>query len=158
MDAVKVRTYKQEDCYELMALFYQTVHEINKADYTKRQLEVWAPKEMDFNRWHARFSNSYTLVAVSEDKIVGFGNVEVNGYLDCLYVHKDYQRQGIASSIYEGLEKEVKDSSFIMTEASKTALLFFKSKGFRVQRAQKVIRQNIELENFKMYKIKKSET
>ena len=34
---MEIREYRPEDCRELAALFYDTVHEVNAADYTKEQ-------------------------------------------------------------------------------------------------------------------------
>ena len=32
--------------------------------------------------------------------IIGFGDIAQMGYLDRLYVHEDYQRQGVASGLW----------------------------------------------------------
>ncbi|MFR1837176.1 MAG: GNAT family N-acetyltransferase [Turicibacter sanguinis] len=157
---IEIRSYIAEDFVFLTELFYQTVHQINQKDYSLRQLEVWAPKEVETQKWNKRFLSSYTVVALIKEKIVGFGNIDCDGYLDCLYVHANYQRQGVATLIYEALEQKVKRQNHrIETHASITAIPFFQAKGFNVLRPQVVIRQGIELENFIMEKvIKKSET
>lgn len=36
----KLRKYKSSDCGEIIELFYNTVHSINKKDYTQIQLDV----------------------------------------------------------------------------------------------------------------------
>ncbi|MFR9295946.1 MAG: GNAT family N-acetyltransferase, partial [Turicibacter sanguinis] len=66
----------------------------------------------------------------------------------------NYQRQGVATLIYEALEQKVKRQNHrIETHASITAIPFFQAKGFNVLRPQVVIRQGIELENFIMEKV-----
>ena len=70
---VKLRRYRPEDCGKLAELFYETVHFVNAADYTKEQLDVWAPKQRDLDAWHASLLSHYTLVAEMGTKIVGFG-------------------------------------------------------------------------------------
>ena len=45
-----LRKYATADCGELVRLFYETVHTINVADYTKEQLDAWAPENVDFER------------------------------------------------------------------------------------------------------------
>ena len=37
--------------------------------------------------------------------IIGFGDIAQMGYLDRLYVHEDYQRQGVASVLCGQLEQ-----------------------------------------------------
>ena len=39
--------------------------------------------------WNKSFLKNYTIVAVENSIIVGFGDISEVGYLDRLYVHKD---------------------------------------------------------------------
>lgn len=93
---VKLRRYRPEDCGKLAELFYETVHFVNAADYTKEQLDVWAPKQRDLAAWNASLLSHYTLMAEMGTEIVGFGDMDENGYLDRLYVRWDCQKRGIA--------------------------------------------------------------
>ena len=63
-----------------------------------------------------------TLV-LSQLTIVGFGDIEENGYLDRLFVRPDYQRMGIGTAICNKLEGAVQGNVF--THASITAKPFF---------------------------------
>lgn len=42
-----LRKYTESDCKQLSELFFQTVHKINKKDYSKEQLNVWATGKVD---------------------------------------------------------------------------------------------------------------
>lgn len=55
--------------------------------------------------------------------IVGFGDIDNTGYLDRLYVHKDYQNQGIAKAMCDKLEQHNAYNE-ITTHASITAKPF----------------------------------
>lgn len=134
-----IRKYSPSDCVHLAELFYQTVHAVNAGDYTKEQLDVWADGKVDLAKWNQSFSEHYTAVALMDDVIVGFGDIDKSGYLDRLYVHKDYQRQGVASAICDELEKAV-DADTITTHASITAKPFFEQRGYEVMKEQQVIR------------------
>ena len=90
---MELRKYNANDCKELAQLFYDTVHTINAKDYTKEQLNVWATGQIDFEKWNASLSENYTVIAVEKNVIVGFGDMDKTGYLDRLFVHKDYQRK-----------------------------------------------------------------
>jgi putative acetyltransferase len=74
-----LRNYQSSDCGEIMELFYNTVHVINARDYSPDQLNAWAPRELDEGRWDRSFKEHYTLVAVENSKIVGFGDIDSMG-------------------------------------------------------------------------------
>ena len=143
-----IRKYQPSDCPRLAKLFYQTVHEVNKKDYTKEQLNAWATGEVDLDAWNHSFLEHYTLVAVEQDRILGFGDIDETGYLDRLYVHKDHQRERIASELCDKLEAHVPFN--IRTHASITAKPFFQKRGYKVIKEQQVERRGILLTNFVM--------
>ena len=144
-----LRKYKPTDCKVITELFYNTVHTINLKDYSKEQVNVWATGNVDLEKWNDSFSKHYTVIAEIDDTIVGFGDIDKNGYLDMLYVHKDYQKQGVATAICNELEKAV-NTPKIITHASITAKDFFEKRGDKVLKKQQVEREGIFLINFVM--------
>lgn len=115
---MELRRYQQSDCEELTELFYNTVHTVNAKDYTKEQLDVWATGQADLAKWNQSLQEHYSVVAVENGVIVGFGDIDKTGYLDRLYVHADYQGRGIATAICNQLERAVQGD--ITTHASIT--------------------------------------
>ena len=103
---MKIREYKSSDCNEIADLFYNTVHCINAKDYTEDQLNVWATGNIHIDEWNESFLNNYTVIAEENGIIIGFGDINDGGYLDRLYVHKDYQSIGVATAICDRLEKK----------------------------------------------------
>lgn len=146
-----LRKYNPSDCKFLAQLFYQTVHSVNAKDYTKEQLAAWATGNVNLDEWDKSFLEHLTIVAIENEIIVGFGDIDKTGYLDRLYVHKDYQKQGIAFAICDELEQAV-DGENIITHVSITAKPFFEQRGYRTVKEQQVIRNGISLTNFVMEK------
>ena len=146
-----IRQYEPTDCEHLAKLFYETVHTINAKDYSQEQLNVWATDNIDLEVWNKSLSEHYTVVGVENNIIVGFGDIDKSGYLDRLYVHKGYQRQGIATAICNKLEQAVKVNK-IITHSSITAKPFFEQRGFNVVKEQQVVREGIALTNYVMEK------
>lgn len=146
-----IRNYVPADCQTLAELFFDTVHSVNAADYTKEQLRVWASKEVDFKDWNRSFLEHTTLIAVEHGVITGFADMDQTGYLDRLYVHRDYQRRGTAASLCRELELTVCAEKYT-THASITARPFFEKQGFQVVKEQQVVRKGISLTNFIMEK------
>lgn len=147
---MQIRRYTPADCPAMAALFYDTVHRVNCRDYAPEQLDVWATGQVDLESWNRSFLAHHTLVAMKDGILVGFGDMDSNGYLDRLYVHADYQGQGIATALCDALEKAVPVP--ITTHASITAKPFFQGRGYRVVKAQQVQRQGILLTNYVMEK------
>lgn len=146
-----IRTYRPSDCKAILALFYNTVHTVNAADYTQEQLDAWADGKADPKLWNASLTDHYSLVAEENGRIIAFGDIDSTGYLDRLYVHKDYQRHGAATAICDQLERSV--SGKITTHASITAKPFFEKRGYHAVRAQQVERHGVLLTNFVMEKM-----
>lgn len=147
-----IRAYQPSDCKELTELFYNTVHTVNAKDYTKEQLDVWATGQADLKKWNQSLLEHFSIVAIDDGIIVGFGDIDKTGYLDCLFVHYGYQRQGIATAVCNRLESEVQGN--IVTHASVTARPFFEKRGYKVVKEQQAERQGIFLTNFVMVKRK----
>lgn len=146
-----IRFYKPSDCEALAVLFYDTVHTVNAKDYTREQLDAWATGTVDLDAWNRSFLKHHTVVAEADGRIVGFGDMDESGYLDRLYVHKNYQREGIAAAICDRLEKLSASEKF-STHASITVRPFFEKRGFQVVKEQTVKRNGVEMMNYVMVK------
>jgi putative acetyltransferase len=129
-----LRLYEPGDLDALLKLFKETVHTVNARDYTTAQLDAWAPEVADAERWQQTLTKNYTLIAEQGGAIIGFADIESNGYFNRLYVHKDFQAQGVAKLLANALEDHIiqQGSTNIMVTASITAKPFFESRGYFV--------------------------
>ena len=129
---MEIRRYLPSDLAQISQLFYDTVHRVNAIDYSKEQPDVWATWLLNLAAWNESFLAHYTLVAVASNNVIaGFGDITREGYLDRLYVHKDYQGQGIATALCNELENAIESDKFT-THASITAKPFFERRGYQV--------------------------
>ena len=148
---MRLRLYRDGDLPALLELFYSTVHTVCARDYTPAQLDAWAPRKPDEAAWDASLRSRTTLVAEEDGAILGFGHIGPDAYLDLLYVHKDHQRQGIASVLCDFLET-LYPVDRITVHASETAWPFFEKQGYRMLRSQRVERRGQVLTNYVMEK------
>ena len=146
-----IEKYKEKYYYEVISLFYNTIHSINIKEYSKKQVDVWASKNIDIKKFNKSLLENFSIVAIKNDMIVGFGDINIEGYLDRLYVHKNYQRKGIGTLICDNLEKNISYRK-IITHSSITAKPFFKSRNYIIIKKQYVKRNNIYLKNYVMEK------
>lgn len=151
MEQMKLRPYQSSDCRALTELFYETVHTVNRKDYTQAQTDAWADGKPDLEAWDRSLSVHRSLVAEMGGQIAGFGDMDAEGYLDRLYVHKDFQGRGIASAICDALEAGCQAKRFL-THASITVRPFFEARGYQVKAEQQVERKGLLLTNFVMEK------
>lgn len=157
MNNITLRPYLPSDITAIAKLFYNTVHTVNRRDYTDIQLDAWADGNIDLDKWNISLLSNITVIAeiaeVTEvdSMIVGFGDITYDGYLDRLYVHKDFQHIGIATAICDYLESKA-GADRTTTHASITARPFFEKRGYVTVKEQQVIRQNVALTNYIMEK------
>lgn len=147
-----LRTYQPPDAPILYRLFYDTVHSVNRADYTSEQADAWAPLQTPPDSWSDSLQAHYTLVAEAGGHIVGFGDITPDGYLDRLYVHPYWQRKGVASLLCDALEQHC-DMRPLITYASITAKPFFEKRGYHVACQNQVERKGQTLLRYKMEKL-----
>lgn len=154
---LKIVKYKETDTEEIINLFYETIHTVNAKDYSSLELYAWVSfdeLESKVESWKESLSQNITFVAKNKDKIVGFCDLTYSGHLDRLYVHKHYQRQGIATTLVNLIESEARKLDLVCldTYASITAKPFFEQRGYQVVCPQSVVRKGVSLINFKMTK------
>ena len=152
---MKIREYDPKDCALLAQLFYDTIHVINARDYTQEQCNAWATGNVNLDQWNSSFLAHTTLVAVMDNnRIAGFADMDQSGYLDKLFVHKDYQGIRIATALVTELERRMRqrDVFCFETYASITARPFFEKLGYVVRNENTVVRGGVSLTNFKMSK------
>ena len=151
---ISIRNANPGDLTEMQELFVNTISTICKNDYSVDQINAWTSSIENIPRWNNRIASQYFLVADLDNKIVGYASLKNNDYLDLLYVHKDYQKRGIASKLYSEIEKQAirNNSATLHADVSKTAKPFFLNIGFEIIQMQVKKIKGIEIINYKMIK------
>lgn len=128
----------------------QTIQTINKNDYDENQLKAWS--NIDESSWTDSVKEHQAIVMVSDrNKIVGFADMDNDGYLDRLFVHKDFQRMRIGDKLVNDLEEKNTGKKF-STFASITAKPFFEALGYKLVRKNVAPVRGQQLENYYMEK------
>lgn len=150
-----IRQYTSEDAQDLANIYYNTIHNINSQDYSEEQVNAWAPtSSLELTGWKKKWENIIPLVALMDNKIVGFAEFELNGHIDCFYVHDEHQGQGVGRSLMNAIFNKANTLQLkrLFAEVSITAKPFFESKGFKVLKQQSVNIRGTELTNYVMEK------
>jgi putative acetyltransferase len=152
---MEIISYTPDKAMEVIELFQGSVHTVGKQFYNPEQLEAWSPTTPDYNAWHNYLDSIKPELAVENDKVLGFLGFEDTGHVDRLYVHKDYQRRGVATQLYRYIEILALNNNIdkLFTEASYLAKPFFERMGFVIIKKNDVCRDGILLNNFSMEKV-----
>ena len=154
-DRLYVREATLSDLDQIRQLFYETITTVNVRDYDPDQIRVWSASSSNVDRWKNKLEVQFFLVACITDKVVGFGSLTDQGYLDFMFVHQNHQGQGIASALLTGLETRARDLGLgkMYADVSITARPFFAQKGFDIiDRYTKTI-EGISFDNAVMQKL-----
>jgi len=152
---ITARQYQVNDAQDLANIYYYTIHNINIRHYSMEQVNAWAPaSSLELAGWKKKWGKTPPIVAILNDKVVGFSEFELNGHIDCFYVHHEHQSQGVGSVLMTEIETIAKKNNIVRlySEVSITAKPFFEKNGFRVVKQQQVNIRGCELINFVMEK------
>ena len=154
MKNIEIRIANDSDVEAITKLFYDTIQNVNCRDYPQEEIDDWSSWYADIDKWKERISQQYFIVALLNHLIVGFGSLATDGYLDLMFVHKDYQKIGIAKQLLRVIEEKaiLQNNKQIYSDVSITARPFFESKGYIIEKKQLKKSREKKLVNYKMRK------
>jgi putative acetyltransferase len=155
MENMTVRPYRAGDAASLTRIFFSAVHELGRAKYDDAQVRAWAPSIPVPGEWETRTRLNETFVAERNGNLVGFIEVERDGYLRMLYRRPGISGNGAAEALYVIAEARVRELGIprIWTEASLLAESFFMRHGYSLDGRENVERNGIILPCARMSKV-----
>jgi putative acetyltransferase len=149
---ISVREFRAGDEPALSAVFFSAVHEVACADYTPEQIEAWAPREYDCVAWAARMQGIRPFVAERGGVIVGYADVQPDGYIDHFFVAAGAARRGVGASLMRRIHQAaaLRGAALLTSNVSITARPFFEKFGFVVVEPQTVTLRGVSMTNFRM--------
>ncbi|MDR3671982.1 MAG: GNAT family N-acetyltransferase [Holophaga sp.] len=151
-----IRPFRQGDEGALRQVFFSAVHEIASKDYTVEQIAAWAPapRQADEAPWAERMGRIRPFVAERDGSILGYADVQANGYIDHFFVAGSAARTGVGSALMARIHEaaSAQGTASLFAEVSITARPFFEKWGFAVEARQTVTLRGVPLTNFRMRK------
>jgi putative acetyltransferase len=139
---------------ELWEVFFTAIRNVCCKHYEPHQVEAWAPNNFDPIIWKNRMEGIRPLIAKIESKVVGYSDLQKNGYIDHFFVHGNFQSKGVGSALMECHLKNGVQLDKLFSHVSITARPFFEHYGFKVIKSQEVIIRGVSLNNFEMARSK----
>lgn len=151
---MEIRKSITKDILALKTLYLDTILNVNKADYSQEEIEDWASCGEPLERWQELFRTYTFWVCEIENQPVGFTSVNEEGFINSMFVQKDFLRMGIARRLLQTVEEYAKEHSITELNAhvSITALPFFQRSGFVILYEQLQQAKSLKLKNYKVRK------
>ncbi|MGY0216196.1 GNAT family N-acetyltransferase [Endozoicomonadaceae bacterium StTr2] len=151
---ITIRKYRQGEESALWDIFFNTVRSVNIKDYSEAQVQAWAPEAFDPQLWQQRIAAINPFVAILNNKIVGYADIQADGYIDHFFCHSNYQGRGIGSTLMRHIlvTAQTQQIAHCYSHVSITAKPFFEHFGFEVFNSQQVTIRGELLTNYIMEK------
>ncbi len=149
-----IREFRLGDEPALHAVYHSAIHQIACHDYTAEQINAWAPETLDQTVWERRLQAIKPFVAVSGNEIVGYADVQTNGYIDHFFVSGTCPMQGVGRL----LMKQIHDTAKLLglteltSDVSRTAQPFFEHFGFHIVEQRSPVIRGVVVPNAAMRK------
>jgi putative acetyltransferase len=116
----------------LFDIYFTAIHLVASRDYTPEQVQAWAPGDLDVDLWKSKMREINPFVADLNGELVGYADVQSNGYIDYFFVSGKHPRRGIGSLLMGRILAEAASLStpLLTSNVSRTAQPFFQTFGF----------------------------
>ncbi|MEM9683980.1 MAG: GNAT family N-acetyltransferase [Pseudomonadota bacterium] len=156
-DTTRIRDYQPSDAEGLVEIFRRSVSEIGCRDYSDDQVRVWLMQGPTAKRLQDLSADGRVrLVAVdSSDTLLAFADLEADGHIDLLYCAPEAVGLGVASTLYDHLEKRAREQGMkrLYSEASEAARRFFLKKNFVVIHRRDMQIADVDIHNYAVEKL-----
>jgi putative acetyltransferase len=132
--SIQIRRYQPGEEQALFEVYYSAIHLVACRDYTPEQIQAWAPKDLDPILWKNRILGINPFVAQLNGKILGYADLQSNGYIDHFFVSGTHPRAGIGTLLMKHLLHEALALNLteLTSDVSRTAQPFYERFGFSV--------------------------
>ncbi len=151
---ITLRDFQSCDGPALRAVFESAIHGVAIRDYTQQQVDAWAPREHDAQDWAEHMQDLAPFVAERDGEIVGYADLQANGYIDHFFVSAAAGGHGVGGMLMRRLLARADELGLaeMTSNVSLTAQPFFAHFGFEVVEHRVVDVRGVELRNAAMRK------
>ena len=148
-----LRANRDADARVTLGVFRRAIQQTAGRDYSAEQVAVWASHDIDaLDEWTAQRGAQITQVAELDGAVVGFTDVDDNGYIDMLYVDPAFGRRGVATALLRWAISTAhgRGATELSTHARVTARAIFEANGFAVVEKQHPMHRGVTFTNYRM--------
>lgn len=152
---MRIRPFEIADAPALYRVFHSAIHKVASAHYGPEQIAAWAPDAPDPDRWTQRMIGIEPFLVEEAGKILGYADLQANGYIDHFFVSGLHPRRGIGRFLMQHLHDmaRVRGIPELSADVSLSAETFFLRSGFVVVERRQAFIRGIALQNALMRKV-----
>lgn len=150
-----LRNYASRDAEATKNVCVDAITTIASNDYSPEQIAAWiAGLPQNLAGWDEQMRSRDSFVAIACGQVVGFADVNGDGYIDMVFVSPEFAKQGVGSALLQEAERRVRllGADRLSAHVSFTAKSLFESHGLTTVRRRWVSRNGVDLVNFRMEK------
>lgn len=151
---MRIRAMQAGEEAALFKVYCSAIRLVAAQDYSPAQIAAWAPADMDMALWAHKMQALLPWVAERAGEVVGYADVQPNGYIDHFFVCGHHGRQGIGTQLMAHLHAQAQAQGIgtLTADVSQTAEAFFLRHGFQVIERQHPVLRGVTLHNAHMRK------
>lgn len=138
---VTIRRATIEDIKSIWNVHIRAIQEVCKSHYSSKEIEDWS-QVLKPARYNQPIKRGSFFVAVDDDLIVGFGNLnQDSGEIEAVYVAPEYVGRGVGREILQVLESAARDLglTILRLSSSLNAVHFYENAGYGQQRQKRYL-------------------
>lgn len=146
---IHIRRYERGEEPALFEIYCTAIHLVASRDYTAEQVQAWAPLDFDSVLWRDTIRHINPFVAELAGELVGYADVQSNGYIDHFFVSGRHPRRGIGTLLMQQILDEARALGIetLTSDVSRTAQPFFERFGFVVVEQRSPVLRGIVIPN-----------
>ena len=149
---VTIEKYDVEIISEMWDVYFTSIRMVCGKDYSKEQIEAWAPKSFDLRLFREKMDKLNPFIAMSSGKVIGYTDLQEDGLIDHFYVHGEFQGKGAGTKLMEVVLHKGKNYPKLYSHVSHTAKPFYLKYGFSVAKVKNEEVRGVCIENNLMVK------
>ena len=147
---VTIKHYHQGIEKALFEVFRSAITQVCSKDYSAEQIQAWVPAQYEHAKWKKRIDAIKPFVATIDGEVVGYADIQNDGYIDHFFVSGSCQARGVGRALMNELLSQKINGEKAYSNVSITAKPFFEKHGFKVVTENVVQIRDIGLVNFTM--------
>ena len=137
---------------ELWDVYFTSIRMICCNDYSREQIEAWAPESFDINLFKDKMNKLNPFVAVLDGKVIGYADLQESGLIDHFFVHGEFQGKGAGKKLMESILVKGNNYPKLYSHVSHTAKPLYLKYGFSVSKVKNEEVRGVQIENNLMVK------